>query len=99
LGVRWSLYATLYQIGVLTLGLLILGAERWIAAALDLVFILIAVVLFRVALKDLSASLDIAADERERAEVRLLQALLIATFVIAVGVLGYGFLKSLFPFL
>ncbi|ABO08226.1 hypothetical protein [Pyrobaculum calidifontis] len=96
---RWSLYATLYQIGVLTLGLLILGAERWIAAALDLVFILIAVVLFRVALKDLSASLDIAADERERAEVRLLQALLIATFVIAVGVLGYGFLKSLFPFL
>jgi len=97
--VRWSLYATLYQIGVLTLGLLILGAERWIAAALDLVFILIAVVLFRVALKDLSASLDIAADERERAEVRLLQALLIATFVIAVGVLGYGFLKSLFPFL
>jgi len=97
--VRWSLYATLYQIGVLTLGLLILGAERWIAAALDLVFILIAVVLFRVALKDLSASLDIAADERERAEVRLLQALLIVTFVIAVGVLGYGFLKSLFPFL
>jgi len=97
--VRWSLYATLYQIGVLTLGLLILGAERWIAAALDLVFILIAVVLFRVALKDLSASLDIAADERERAEVRLLQALLIATFVIAVGVLGYGLLKSLFPFL
>jgi len=97
--VRWSLYATLYQIGVLTLGLLILGAERWIAAALDLVFILIAVVLFRVALKDLSASLDIAADERERAEVRLLQALLIATFVIAIGVLGYGFLKSLFPFL
>lgn len=96
---RWSLYATLYQIGVLTLGLLILGAERWIAAALDLVFILIAVVLFRVALKDLSASLDIAADERERAEVRLLQALLIATFVIAVGVLGYGLLKSLFPFL
>lgn len=96
---RWSLYATLYQIGVLTLGLLILGAERWIAAALDLVFILIAIVLFRVALKDLSASLDIAADERERAEVRLLQALLIATFVIAVGVLGYGFLKSLFPFL
>jgi len=97
--VRWSLYATLYQIGVLTLGLLILGTERWIAAALDLVFILIAVVLLRVALKDLSASLDIAADERERAEVRLLQALLIATFVIAVGVLGYGFLKSLFPFL
>jgi len=97
--VRWSLYATLYQIGVLTLGLLILGAERWIAAVLDLVFVLIAVVLFRMALKDLSASLDIAADERERAEVRLLQALLIATFVIAVGVLGYGFLKSLFPFL
>lgn len=96
---RWSLYATLYQIGVLTLGLLILGAERWIAAVLDLVFVLIAVVLFRMALKDLSASLDIAADERERAEVRLLQALLIATFVIAVGVLGYGFLKSLFPFL
>jgi len=97
--VRWSLYATLYQIGVLTLGLLILGAERWIAAALDLVFILIAIVLFKVALKDLSASLDIAADERERAEIRLLQALLIVTFVIAVGVLGYGFLKSLFPFL
>ena len=96
---RWSLYATLYQIGVLTLGLLILGAERWIAAALDLVFILVAIVLFRVALKDLSASLDIAVDERERAEIRLLQALLIVTFVIAVGVLGYGFLKSLFPFL
>jgi len=56
-------------------------------------------VLFRIALKDLSASLDIAVDERERAEIRLLQALLIATFVIAVGVLGYGFLKSLFPFL
>jgi len=97
--VRWSLYATLYQIGVLTLGLLILGAERWIAAALDLVFILVAIVLFRVALKDLSASLDIAVDERERAEIRLLQTLLIVTFVIAVGVLGYGFLKSLFPFL
>jgi len=97
--VRWSLYATLYQIGVLTLGLLILGAERWVAAALDLVFILIAIVLFRVALKDLSASLDIAVDERERAEIRLLQALLIVTFVAAVGVLGYGFLKSLFPFL
>jgi hypothetical protein len=54
--------------------------------------------MFRFALKDVSAALDIASDERERAELRTLQALLILTFVISAGVLGYSFLKALFPF-
>jgi hypothetical protein len=96
--VKWTLYAILYLIGVLILGLLLIGAEQMLAAALDLVFLVIAVVMFRFALKDVSAALDIASDERERAELRTLQALLILTFVISVGVLGYSFLKALFPF-
>jgi len=54
--------------------------------------------MFRFALKDVSAALDIASDERERAELRTLQALLILTFVISAGGLGYSFLKALFPF-
>jgi Sec-independent protein translocase protein TatA len=96
--VKWTLYAILYLIGVLTLGLLLMGAEQMPAAALDLVFLVIAVVMFRFALKDVSAALDIASDERERAELRTLQVLLILTFVISAGVLGYSFLKALFPF-
>jgi len=35
--VKWTLYAILYLIGVLTLGLLLMGAEQMLAAALDLV--------------------------------------------------------------
>jgi nitrate reductase NapE component len=97
--VKWTLYAILYLIGVLTLGLLLMGAEHMIAAALNFVFLVIAVFLFRFALKDVSAALDIAAEERERAELRMFQALLIVAFLMAVGVLGYGFLKALFPFL
>jgi nitrate reductase NapE component len=97
--VKWTLYAILYLIGVLTLGLLLMGAEHMIAAVLNLVFLVIAVFLFRFALKDVSAALDIAAEERERAELRMFQALLIVAFLMAVGVLGYGFLKALFPFL
>jgi hypothetical protein len=97
--VKWTLYAILYLIGVLTLGLLLMGAEHMIAAALNLVFLVVAVFLFRFALKDVSAALDIAAEERERAELRMFQALLIVAFLMAVGVLGYGFLKALFPFL
>jgi hypothetical protein len=96
--VKWTLYAILYLIGVLTLGLLLMAAEQMLAAALDLVFLVIAVVMFRFALKDVSAALDIASDERERAELRTLQALLILTFVISAVVLGYSFLKALFPF-
>lgn len=96
---KWTLYAILYLIGVLTLGLLLMGAEHMIAAVLNLVFLVIAVFLFRFALKDVSAALDIAAEERERAELRMFQALLIVAFLMAVGVLGYGFLKALFPFL
>jgi len=96
--VKWTLYAILYLIGVLTMGLLLMGAEQMLAAALDLVFLVIAVVMFRFALKDVSAALDIASEERERAELRTLQALLILTFVISAGVLGYSFLKALFPF-
>jgi hypothetical protein len=96
--VKWTLYAILYLIGVLTLGLLLMGVEQMLAAALDLVFLVIAVVMFGFALKDVSAALDIASDERERAELRALQALLILTFVISAGVLGYSFLKALFPF-
>jgi hypothetical protein len=96
--VKWTLYAILYLIGVLTLGLLLMGVEQMLAAALDLVFLVIAVVMFRFALKDVSAALDIASDERERAELRTLQVLLILTFVISAGVLGYSFLKALFPF-
>jgi nitrate reductase NapE component len=97
--VKWTLYTILYLIGVLTLGLLLMGAEHMIAAVLNLVFLVIAVFLFRFALKDVSAALDIAAEERERAELRMFQALLIVAFLMAVGVLGYGFLKALFPFL
>ncbi|ACB39536.1 conserved hypothetical protein [Pyrobaculum neutrophilum V24Sta] len=97
--VKWTLYAILYLIGVLTLGLLLMGAEKMAAAALDLVFLVIAVVLFRLALKDVSAALDIASEDRERAEYRMMQVILIATFLIAAGVLGYGFLKALFPFI
>jgi len=97
--VKWTLYAILYLIGVLTLGLLLMGAEHMTSAALDLVFLVIAVVLFRFALKDVSAALDIAAEEKERAELRMFQALLVIAFLMAVGVLGYGFLKALFPFL
>jgi nitrate reductase NapE component len=97
--VKWTLYAILYLIGVLTLSLLLMGAEHMIATALNLVFLVIAVFLFRFALKDVSAALDIAAEERERAELRMFQALLIVAFLMAVGVLGYGFLKALFPFL
>jgi hypothetical protein len=97
--VKWTLYAILYLIGVLTLGLLLMGAEHMTAAALNLVFLVVAVFLFRFALKDVSAALDIAAEERERAELRMFQALLIVAFLMAVGVLGYGFLKALFPFL
>jgi hypothetical protein len=96
--VKWTLYAILYLIGVLTMGLLLMGVEQMLAAALDLVFLVIAVVMFRFALKDVSAALDIASDERERAELRTLQAHLILTFVISAGVLGYSFLKALFPF-
>ena len=96
---KWTLYAILYLIGVLTLGLLLMGAEHMTSAALDLVFLVIAVVLFRFALKDVSAALDIAAEEKERAELRMFQALLVIAFLMAVGVLGYGFLKALFPFL
>jgi hypothetical protein len=97
--VKWTLYAILYLIGVLTLGLLLMGAEHMTAATLNLVFLVVAVFLFRFALKDVSAALDIAAEERERAELRMFQALLIVAFLMAVGVLGYGFLKALFPFL
>jgi nitrate reductase NapE component len=97
--VKWTLYAILYLIGVLTLGLLLMGAEHMITVALNLVFLVIAVFLFRFALKEVSAALDIAAEERERAELRMFQALLIVAFLMAVGVLGYGFLKALFPFL
>jgi nitrate reductase NapE component len=97
--VRWTLYAILYLIGVLTLGLLLMGAEHTMSAALDLVFLVIAVVLFRFALKDVSAALDITTEEKERAELRMFQALLVIAFLMAVGVLGYGFLKALFPFL
>jgi nitrate reductase NapE component len=97
--VKWTLYAILYLIGVLTLGLLLMRAEHMIATVLNLVFLVIAVFLFRFALKDVSAALDIAAEERERAELRMFQALLIVAFLMAVGVLGYGFLKALFPFL
>ncbi len=96
---KWTLYAIPYLIGVLTLGLLLIGAERMLAAALDLVFLVIAVVMFRFALTDVSAALDIASDERERTELRTLQALLILSFVISAGVLGYSFLKALFPYL
>ncbi|AET34117.1 hypothetical protein ODS41_10195 [Pyrobaculum sp. 3827-6] len=95
---RWSLYAVLYLIGVLTLGLLLMGAEQMVAAALDIVFLVIAVVLFRLALKDVSAALDISTEDRERAELRMVQALLIVTFVISASVLGYSFLKAVFPF-
>jgi hypothetical protein len=97
--VKWTLYAILYLIGVLTLGLLLMGAEHMTSAALDLVFLVIAVVLFRFALKDVSAALDITTEEKERAELRMFQALLVIAFLMAVGVLGYGFLKALFPFL
>ena len=96
---KWTLYAILYFIGVLTIGLLLMGAEHMIVATLNFVFLVIAVFLFRFALKDVSAALDIAAEERERAELRMFQALLIVAFLMAVGVLGYGFLKALFPFL
>ncbi|ABP50193.1 MULTISPECIES: hypothetical protein [Pyrobaculum] len=96
---KWSLYAILYLIGVLTMGLLLVGVEQVIAAALDLVFLVIAIVLFRVAAKDVSAALDIAADDKERVELRMVQALLISTFVISATVLAYGFLKALFPFI
>ncbi|MCI4447364.1 MAG: hypothetical protein JHC20_05585 [Pyrobaculum sp.] len=96
---KWTLYAILYLIGVLTLGLLLMGAEHMTSAALDLVFLVIAVVLFRFALKDVSAALDITTEEKERAELRMFQALLVIAFLMAVGVLGYGFLKALFPFL
>jgi hypothetical protein len=75
-----------------------MGAEQMVAAALDLVFLVIAVVLFRLALKDVSAALDISMEDRERAELRMVQALLIATFVISASVLGYSFLKAVFPF-
>ncbi|ABL88721.1 conserved hypothetical protein [Pyrobaculum islandicum DSM 4184] len=95
---KWSLYAILYLIGVLTLGLLLMGAEKTVAAALDIVFLIIAVVFFRLALKDVSAALDIASEERERAEYRMLQILLIIAFIMSAGVLAYGFLKALFPF-
>ncbi|MGB9704487.1 MAG: hypothetical protein ACPL3C_03480 [Pyrobaculum sp.] len=95
---RWSLYAVLYLIGVLTLGLLLMGAEQMVAAALDIVFLVIAVVLFRLALKDVSAALDISTEDRERAELRMVQALLIVTFVISASVLSYSFLKAVFPF-
>ncbi|MFN7106177.1 MAG: hypothetical protein ACK4M3_06320 [Pyrobaculum sp.] len=95
----WSLYAVLYLVGVLTLGLLLMGTASALAWALDLVFMAIAVAFFRIALKDVSAMLDMAVDERERAEYRTIQMLLIATFIITMGVLGYGMLKSLFPFL
>ncbi|MEM1598353.1 MAG: hypothetical protein QXI07_07595 [Pyrobaculum sp.] len=95
---RWALYAILYLIGVLTLGLLLLGAEKMVAAALDVVFLVIAVVLFRLAFRDVGAALDIAADERERAELRMFQILLVVVFVITSGVLGYALLKALFPF-
>jgi len=97
--VKWTLYAILYLIGVLTLGLLLMGAEHMTSAALDLVFLVIAVVLFRFALKDVSAALDITTEEKERAELRMFQALLVIAFLMAAGVLGYGFLKALFPFL
>lgn len=96
---KWTLYTVLYLIGVLTLGLLLLGAEQSVAAGLDLVFLVMAVVLFRLALKDVSASLDMAMDDRERAELRMVQILLVATFIMAAAVLGYGFLKALFPFI
>jgi nitrate reductase NapE component len=97
--VKWTLYAILYFIGVLTLGLLLMGGEHAMSAALYLVFLVIAVVLFRFALKDVSAALDITTEEKERAELRMFQALLVVAFLMAVGVLGYGFLKALFPFL
>lgn len=95
---RWSLYAVLYLIGALTLGLLLMGAEQMVAAALDLVFLVIAVVLFRLALKDVAAALDISTEDRERSELRMVQALLIATFLISASALGYSLLKALFPF-
>ncbi|MFN3804531.1 MAG: hypothetical protein ACK4SY_05705 [Pyrobaculum sp.] len=95
----WSLYAVLYLVGVLTLGLLLLGTGYQLAWTLDLVFIVIAVALFRIALKDVSAMLDIAADERERAEYRTIQMLLVATFIVTTAVLSYSLLRALFPFL
>lgn len=96
---KWSLYAVLYLIGVLTLGLLLMGFEQTVSAALDLVFLIIAIVLFRLALQDVSAALDIASEDRERWELRAIQILLVATFIIAASVLTYGFLRSLFPFI
>jgi hypothetical protein len=96
--VRWALYGVLYMIGVFTLGLLLFQVERTIAAALDLIFLVLAVVLFRLALKDISTALDIAIEERERIELRMAQILLIVTFLTASSILGYGFLKALFPF-
>jgi hypothetical protein len=75
-----------------------MGAEQMVAAALDIVFLVIAVVLFRLALKDVSAALDISTEDRERAELRMVQALLIVTFVISASVLSYSFLKAVFPF-
>ncbi|RFA94623.1 hypothetical protein [Pyrobaculum aerophilum] len=96
---KWSLYAVLYLIGVLTLGLLLMGFEQTVSAALDLVFLIIAIVLFRLALQDVSAALDIASEDRERWELRAIQILLVATFIIAASVLAYGLLKSLFPFI
>lgn len=96
---RWALLATLYLIGVLALGLLLMGAEGALASALDVVFLVLAIVLFRFALKDTSAMLDIASDERERAELRLVQIALAAVFLITAAVLGYGMLKALFGFL
>jgi hypothetical protein len=54
--VKWTLYAILYLIGVLTIGLLLMGAEHTTLAALNLVFLVIAVVLFRFALKDVKST-------------------------------------------
>ncbi len=94
----WSLYAVLYLIGVMMLGLMLIKAEATIAGALNLVFLIIAIVLFKFALKDVSDSLDIAIDDRERAELRAIRFLLIITFTIAAVALSYGILKALFPF-
>ncbi|MCC6019876.1 MAG: hypothetical protein LM577_00675 [Thermoproteaceae archaeon] len=92
---RWALAATLYFIGVLTLGLLLMGLKSALAASLDFVFLLLAIMLFRLALRDVSLALDIAMEDKERAELRMVQVLLVTTFCVAACVLAYGALSSL----
>ncbi|MEL9989837.1 MAG: hypothetical protein QXP98_04265 [Thermoproteus sp.] len=94
---KFATASILFSLVAFASALILRGVSAPQVLPVYLLLAVIDVVLFVLGRRDAAASLDIAANEREAAELKALMALLIVLFVLSIIALGYSIVSHIAP--